>query len=216
MTSHTIDTALRRRIVHFRKVRGYSYRVIARELTADGQRVSHSAVQYWCQTYEEKGEQYVYSYARPQMAKGVKVTDNIRKSVDEHMEENPETSSLELQRSLLEKTGTALSTSRIRQVRNELGWRYKKTRYCQLIRDANKTKRLEWCQLQMRNNEKFDDVIFTDEATFEAQKTATKMYYKKGRAPPLRPKPKHPLKVSSYCFLSNVYAQPIKTVMSFV
>ena len=40
-------------------------------------------------------------------------------------------------------------------------------RYCQLVREANKLKRKKWCQEQIKNKERFDDVIFTDECSVQ-------------------------------------------------
>ena len=41
------------------------------------------------------------------------------------------------------------------------------TRYCQLIREANKTKRVDFCQTLLRTHESFGDVIFTDESMIQ-------------------------------------------------
>ena len=46
-----------------------------------------------------------------------------------------------------------LSISTVRRVRKDLGWITTKPRYCQLIRDINKEKRLIWCEQLKANNE---------------------------------------------------------------
>lgn len=38
-------------------------------------------------------------------------------------------------------------------------------KYCQLIRDYNKEKRLEWCRKVLADKDEFKDVIWTDEST---------------------------------------------------
>lgn len=161
----------------------------------DGRNISPAAVHQWLNKYENKGEEYVYSNTRPGNSRQTVVREDHVKLIDQCMNENPERSSTDLHQTLIDRTGTCLSSSYIRKLRSSLGWTYKKTSYCQLVRDANKPKRLEWAQQQIARNETFDDVIFTDESSFEAQRTVGYMYYKKGQAPPLRPKPKHPIKV---------------------
>jgi len=42
----------------------------------------------------------------------------------------------------------------------EIGWVCTRLHYCQLIREANKLKRKEWCQRQIDNNEQFEDIVF--------------------------------------------------------
>ena len=44
----------------------------------------------------------------------------------------------------LEKRGITVSSSTVRRSRKEQGWMLQRTAYCQLIRDANKVKRLEF------------------------------------------------------------------------
>ena len=51
-----------------------------------------------------------------------------------------------------------------------------------MSRDVNRQKRLQWAQTC--NNEMFDDVIFSDEASFEVQRCATRTFYKKGQRYP--------------------------------
>ena len=51
--------------------------------------------------------------------------------------------------------------------RTALGWTFRGSSYCQLIRDVNKTKRLEWIrQFLSEASSGFED-IWTDEATVQ-------------------------------------------------
>jgi len=52
------------------------------------------------------------------------------------------------------------SVTTVARFRRQLGWKQRLTRYCQLIRDANKEKRVVWCQQQLENQETFDVGIF--------------------------------------------------------
>ena len=59
------------------------------------------------------------------------------------MQEDDETTAAQLQ-VLLASEGHLMSLSTIIRCRKELGWTYRGSAYCQLIRDRNKEKRLRW------------------------------------------------------------------------
>lgn len=199
MPTNIASIETRRKIIYMRSVRLLSYRQISCSLIEeDGQRVSKSAVGTWLKKTKGNGTEYVLSNRRPRNARKAVVNDDVLRIIDECMKSNPELSSTDLQKSLLLRTNIQLSSSYIRKLRARLGWTYKKTKYCQLVRDVNKPKRLYWARTQLANGKNFDDVIFSDEASFEAQRTVGHMYYKKGEPTPLRPKPKHPIKVGRF------------------
>ena len=60
-----------------------------------------------------------------------------------------------------------LSLQTILRSRSKLGWTFRGSVYCQLIREANMVKRLEWAQkhLQTALQNEFTDVVWTDECT---------------------------------------------------
>ena len=60
-----------------------------------------------------------------------------------------------------------VSLSTIKRYRKEMGWVCTRPHYCQLIREANKLKRKEWCQKQIDNKEDFENVIFTYKCTVQ-------------------------------------------------
>ena len=49
---------------------------------------------------------------------------------------------------LLKKNDYSLGSTSIAKCRRELGWSYRGSAYCQLIRDHNKIKRLQWTASQ--------------------------------------------------------------------
>ena len=64
------------------------------------------------------------------------------------------------------RNGYRVSDSTVKRARRHLGWVSKKTRYCALIREANKEKRLLWCQQRVeQNNLELNNVIFSDESS---------------------------------------------------
>ena len=64
-----------------------------------------------------------------------------------------------------------------------------------MVREDNKLKRKRWCEEQIKNNEKFEDVIFTDESTVQLDHHGRLCFRKKKQPRTLKQKPKHPAKI---------------------
>ena len=62
-----------------------------------------------------------------------------------------------------------ISLSSLKRCRLSLGWIFHGTRYCQLILEPNKLKRLEFASKCLAENETFDDVIWTDETSVQLE-----------------------------------------------
>ena len=61
-----------------------------------------------------------------------------------------ELTGINLQRMLKEEfPDMSVSRSTVKGAKHELGWVVKKTRYCALISENNKKKRVQWCQKQI-------------------------------------------------------------------
>ena len=73
------------------------------------------------------------------------------------MQEDDETSATQLLAKLA-SLGVYVSLATIVRNRVQLGWTYRGSAYCQLIRHQNKEKRLEWARTYLHNN--FDYVIW--------------------------------------------------------
>ena len=85
--------------------------------------------------------------------------------------------------------------STIKRARKAAGWVCTKTCYCQMVREVNKVKRLEFCLKVREDNDDFGNVIFTDESSVEIERSTTTRFRKVGETYKPAPKPKHPLKV---------------------
>lgn len=70
--------------------------------------------------------------------------------------------------------------------RTSLGWTFRGSAYCQMIREANKVKRLEWALNNQTDD--FNDVIWSDECTIQLENHRRFCCHKLGQAP--KPKPK--------------------------
>ena len=82
-------------------------------------------------------------------AEPCKITAEIKRIVEEYMRLDDETTAYQLHRLLSEK-GYSISLHMILHCRTALGWTFQGSAYCQLIREANKTKRLTWAQEHLR------------------------------------------------------------------
>jgi transposase len=199
----TLKNSVRQKIVFLKIQRKFSYRRISKHLRMhDNINITHTTARYWNKALKDKGERYISHNQRKNKGGLIKATPEHLELLEKKIRENPERSSFELQHILIQEANLVISASYIRTLRRRLGWICKRTKYGQMIRDTNKEKRVLWATKQLEAGENFDDVIFSDEASFEVQRSATRTFYKKGERPRLQPKPKHPIKVSqifAYC-----------------
>ena len=114
-----------------------------------------------------------------------KASEEVRKIVEEQMRNDDETTAIQLHRLLVTK-GHGISLSTILRCRKSLGWTYRGSAYCQLIRDANKEKRIAWARENLHNDS--NDVIWTDETTVQLKSHRRFACRKRGEHP--RPKPR--------------------------
>ena len=111
------------------------------------------------------------------------------------MQENDEFTSRELKEKLANECDIQISESTIRRIRRKLGWKVENARYCQLVRDVNKIKRLAFCLKAFTEKDMFQNVIFTDETSVQMEQYARVCFHKEGTQPKRKGRPKHPLKV---------------------
>ena len=131
--------------------------------------------------------------------------------IDNALANNDELTSQKLKRLLVAKWPELrnLSISNIKRCRKRLGWVATKPRYCQLIRELNKDKRLEWCIQCRLDHEKFNDVIFSDESTVALEKHGRIVFRKLKQPRKLKGRAKHPVKVHVWAAISQCGASRI-------
>ena len=95
-----------------------------------------------------------------------KIAEDIQGVVEQQMCHNDETTASQLN-ILLTSLGNSLDLPTILCCRMGPGWTFRGSAYCQLIRDVNKTKRLEFARVH--RNDKFNDVIFTGEYSVQLE-----------------------------------------------
>ena len=94
------------------------------------------------------------------------LTDSVLAMVEELMRTDDETTATQIHAYLLHR-GQEISLPTIIRGRRFLGWTFRGTAYCQLIRDVNKQKRLEWAQQHLHDD--FRNVIWSDETTVQLE-----------------------------------------------
>ena len=115
-------------------------------------------------------------------------------AINNFMEQNDELTTRDLCQKL-QDLNLGASMSSVGRARQKLGWTSRATRYCQMIRQPNKVKRVEFCQQLIETGDTFDDVIFTDEAMVQLTSHVRRSYHQIGMPRKYKPKPKHPVKV---------------------
>ena len=106
--------------------------------------------------------------------------DQVR-FIDKAMENNDELTGRQLHELLLEIwPDLQISITTIKKVRRMLGWVCSRPKYCQLVRELNKQKRVEWCTERIATQENFDDVIFTDECSIQLDNHGRLCFRKRG------------------------------------
>ena len=86
------------------------------------------------------------------------------------------------------------SSSKVKRLRKGLGWLGTGTKYCQLIREANREKRKTFAIKCLEDNDSFDDVLWSDESCIQLDWNGKLSFHRWWEQPRLKGKPKHPFK----------------------
>jgi transposase len=158
---------------------------IVRTLQEEGLTASVSGVVKFLKKYKETGsDRRRLGSGRPSV-----ISEDMLKIIDEAMSTDDETTATQLQQTL-KNTGHTVSLSTILRHRTRLGWTFRGSAYCQLIRDVNKIKRKDWCIKYCNDvmNERLTDVVWTDETSIQLETHRRFCCRKKGQQ--ARPKPR--------------------------
>ena len=104
------------------------------------------------------------------------------------MQQDDESTATQIHRLLIEK-GFKLSIWTILRCRRQLGWTFRGSAYCQLIREGNKAKRVAWVKTNLDEAEDgFENVIFSDESSIQIEAHKRFCHRKKGCPPKSKPR----------------------------
>ena len=129
----------------------------------------------------------------PRLGRPKKLSMEEKAFIDQQMRKNDKMTSAKIQK--LAKRGISVSSSTVRRSRKDQGWTMQRTAYCQLIRDANKVKRLESAQRILESGDNFHNVIFSDECSISLQSYRRTCFRMADEPTKQKPKPKHLIKV---------------------
>ena len=149
--------------------------------------------------YQRRYKKYCTIARRPGSGRPTKITNFVLQLVNQQMRINDETTATQLYDILL-RHGISISLSTVLRSRQQLGWTFHGSAYCQLIREANKAKRLEWAR--QHTGDDFANVIWTDKASVQLETHRKRCYRKAGECPKPKPRPKHPIKVHVWAGIS--------------
>ena len=112
--------------------------------------------------------------------------------VEEQMQRDDEATAVQLMSllmSLLAARHRPLSLPTILRCRQKLGWTFRGSSYCQLIRAANKAKHLEFAREFLHKAETgFTDVVYTDETSIQLENHRRFCCRKRGQLPKNKPR----------------------------
>ena len=160
---------------------GFKAPAITKILIEEGMSASRVGVHKFLRRFDESG----CLMRKPGSGRPTKVTMEVKTVVEEQMRQDDETSAYQLH-TILTSKGYQLLIWTILRCRASLGWTFRGSAYCQLIRDVNKEKRLTWAQEY--KDDSLDNVIFTDECSVQMETHRRFCCRKEGEAP--RPKPR--------------------------
>ena len=171
------------RILYF-YTHGYRPSAIKRSLELEGISVSVKGVAKFIARFSRTG-----TIARqPGSGRRTKITEEVKGIVEEQMQRDDETIASQLH-VLLVSLGHRLDLRTILRCRTLLGWTFRGSAYCQLIRDVNKQKQLEFAR--NHRNDTFDNVIFTDECSVQLESHRRHCCRKQGEPPKNKPRLRH-------------------------
>ena len=167
------------------RAQGVSAYKIVNLLQEEGLKTSKTGVLKFLRKYALTGS----VGRRPGSGRPTKITPEVLQIVEDQMQFDDETTAVQLQ-SLLVARGYPLCLNTILHSRSSLGWTFRGSAYCQIIREANKEKRLLWARQQLVSalTNGFRDVVWTDESSIQLETHRRYACRKKGEAPKLKPR----------------------------
>ena len=179
----------KQRIVHFH-TQGFKVPTIVKLLPQENLTSSRTWVGKFSKHYVETGG----LGKRPGSGRPAKIMPVIKELVDKQMRRDDETTAYQLHQ-MLTQLGYVITLRTVLCCRTTLGWTFRGSAYCQLIRNANKQKRQAFAHEQkwlvlLVNISKMTSKIYhrTDECTVQMESHCRFCCRKRREAP--RPKPK--------------------------
>ena len=139
---------------------------------------------------------------RPRSGRPTKLPADAKALIKKQMRTKDEATSIQIQKQLA-KRAIVVNSSTVQRSRAKQGETLQRTHYCQLIRVANKVKRLEYAQQILDSGDKFHNVAFSDECSVSLEQYRRTCYRKVDEPLKRTSKPKHPLKLHVWAEISG-------------
>ena len=190
-----LTTYAKQRIVQLREDH-MTVSAIAEQLSKEGIRVSVRGINGVLSRYRTTGS----VLRQPGSGRKSVLQDScVQALVDRWMTDDDELTGKQIA-GRLAQVGVNSTPRSVLRLRKSLGWTVHGAHYCQLIRDANKTKRFQWAQAHQ--SDAFHDVIWTDESSIQLETHKRFCCRKENQPPKVKPRPKHPIKVHVWAGIS--------------
>lgn len=201
-----INHELKLRIVKMHKD-GFSVAAIRREMRFLGYTVCRDTISYWIHKYQIGLFGDICESDIPQVSTCVSLRD--AELIKECIAKDCTVSSTEIHR-VLKEDGASFGLTTTKRAIAASGYTHSKPRYGQMVRDANKLKRVEFCERLIAADDTFDNVIFSDECSIQLHQNKLHSYRQKDACAAVLPKPKHPLKIHVWAAISKRGASKIR------
>lgn len=145
--------------------RGLTARAIVDSLADEGLRATPQGIAKFLRRVQDTGT----LERQPGSGRPSSVTPLIQGLVESQMRRDDETTAVQLH-ALLRRHGHNISPSTILRSRSALGWTFRGSAYCQMIRQPNKEKRLAFAREYLHEADGgFADVVWTDETSIQLE-----------------------------------------------
>ena len=160
----------RQGILHFARM-GYKPPTTCRMLREEGLTANRMGIHKFLEKHRETNN----IERRPGSGRPTKMTAPVKALVEQRMRDDDETTAVQLH-ALLLRHGHTMTLKIVLRCRAALGWTFRGSAYCQLIRQDSKVKRLQWAQKHLSKGaatarkraatgrESFVIVLFSDES----------------------------------------------------
>ena len=179
---------------------GLTVRQILSMLNSQDKNVTRQHVRYWIRQYDNG--KFDIGLVRERQGGVGSVAQRDIDIIKEILDSDPNITSRDVHNALT-LDGATFSLKTTQRAINAAGFTSSKPRYGQLVSEANKVVRTEFCNALIRANDMFDDVIFTDESSIQLHSNKRQSYRPKKSLNKCLPKPKHPLKLHVWAGISR-------------
>lgn len=131
------------------------------------------------------------------------VPDNVKQFIDEQMYINNELTGVNLSNTIFARFDLRISSRTVNRIRRILGWKPAHPKYCQIVRDVNKLKRVNFCNSLIQDINILKRIVFSDESCIQLERHK-RLIWKKGtdKLMVLRSRAKYPVKVHVWAGIS--------------